>query len=281
MAKYHHILVAVDGSESSLHALKEAFKLTASWITVVAVAPPYEGDLSLVGASHMEKLIREPCATALTAAQDLGAAAGAVINTVCEVGEPYERIVARAETALCDLIVMGAKGRSFLERLMVGSVSRRVIGYTDKDVLVVPLGASVGWEKILVATDGSVDSLAAAARALDLAQAYGSKLTVLSVVDFPTRLSGQSQKLVDGLHQAHRKLVVDVTKPALAAQVQAEGIVREGKPYQVIADTARDQKANLIVMGSHGRTGLKRLLMGSVTERVIGHAPCAVLVVKG
>jgi nucleotide-binding universal stress UspA family protein len=122
---------------------------------------------------------------------------------------------------------------------------------------------------------------AAAARALDLAQAYDSKLTVLSVVDFPTRLSGQSQKLVDGIHQAHRKLVVDVTKPALAAQVQAEGIVREGKPYQVIADTARDQKAGLIVMGSHGRTGLKRLLMGSVTERVIGHAPCPVLVVKG
>ncbi len=281
MAKYHRILVAVDGSESSLHALQEAFKLTASWITVVAVAPPYEGDLRMVGASHMEELIREPCTTALTAAQDLGAAAGAVIKTGCEVGEPYERIVARAETALCDLIVIGAKGRSFLERLMVGSVSRRVIGYTDKDVLVVPLGASVGWDKILVATDGSLDSLAAAARALDLAEAYGSKLTVLSVVDFPTRLSGQSQKLVDGIHQAHRKLVVDVTKPALAAQVQAEGIVREGKPYQVIADTARDQKANLIVMGSHGRTGLKRLLMGSVTERVIGHAPCPVLVVKG
>ena len=48
-----------------------------------------------------------------------------------------------------------------------------------------------------------------------------------------------------------------------------------------VADRAQKEKASLIVMGSHGRTGLKRLLMGSVTERVIGHAPCPVLVVKG
>jgi nucleotide-binding universal stress UspA family protein len=58
------------------------------------------------------------------------------------------------------------------------------------------------------------------------------------------------------------------------------GICEKGRPYEVIVNRAKEKKADLIVMGSHGRTGLKRLLMGSVTERVIGHAECAVLVVK-
>ena len=54
----------------------------------------------------------------------------------------------------------------------------------------------------------------------------------------------------------------------------------EGVAYAAIAELAQEQQANLIVMGSHGQTGLMRLLMGRVTERVIGHAPCPVLVVK-
>ena len=53
-----------------------------------------------------------------------------------------------------------------------------------------------------------------------------------------------------------------------------------GEPYNVIISTAKEKKVDLIVMGSHGRRGISRLLMGSVTERVIGHASCAVLVVK-
>ncbi len=62
--------------------------------------------------------------------------------------------------------------------------------------------------------------------------------------------------------------------------VRAETFVGESEAFQVINKLAREQKANMIIMGSHGRTGLRRLLMGSVTEKVIGHAPCPVLVVK-
>jgi nucleotide-binding universal stress UspA family protein len=54
----------------------------------------------------------------------------------------------------------------------------------------------------------------------------------------------------------------------------------EGRPYEAIIETAREKGVDLIVMGSHGRTGMERLLMGSVTERVVGHADCAVLIVK-
>jgi Xaa-Pro aminopeptidase len=109
MAKYSRLLVAVDGSETSLHALREAFKLTGSWVTVVAVAPFYEGDLTLVGVPGAERVMREPCDTALARAQELAQAAGAVIQPVCQRGEPHARLVELAETGSRDLIVMGAK----------------------------------------------------------------------------------------------------------------------------------------------------------------------------
>ena len=77
MGKYNRILVATDGSEPSLHALQEAFKLSTTWVTVVAVSPFYEGDLRLLGMPKSDRLIREPCETALARAEELAAAASA------------------------------------------------------------------------------------------------------------------------------------------------------------------------------------------------------------
>ncbi len=77
-----------------------------------------------------------------------------------------------------------------------------------------------------------------------------------------------------------KALVEDMKKRAEAEGIKAEAIVDEGEPYEVIVNTAKEKNADIIVMGSHGRTGIMRLLMGSVTSRVIGHAGCSVLVVK-
>ncbi len=76
------------------------------------------------------------------------------------------------------------------------------------------------------------------------------------------------------------RFVADVKKQADAAGVRTETFVGEAEAYQAVNNLAREQKADMIVLGSHGRTGLRRLLMGSVTEKVIGYAPCPVLVVK-
>jgi nucleotide-binding universal stress UspA family protein len=280
MAKYNRILVAVDGSKTSLHALREAFKLSTSWVTVVAVTPFYEGDLRLLGVPGVGRLMREPCDTALAQAQELAEAAGAVIQTVCERGEPHERIVDLAEAGSRDLIIMGAKGHSLIERILMGSVTQRVIGYSPKDVLVVPAGASLGWEKILVATDGSASSRTAAARALELAETYGSQLLVISVQDFPAGIRGVAPKARSELLKICETQVAEMVKLAEARHLKSQGFVPEGVAYQAITDLAREYGVNLIVMGSRGHTALPRLLMGRVTERVIGHAPCPVLVVK-
>jgi nucleotide-binding universal stress UspA family protein len=283
MGKYRKILVATDGSESSLHALKESLKLATnekSWITVLSVIPPYRGDLELVGVGNVLTSIRKPCDDALEEAKRIAEAEGVLIRPTCEDGEAFERIVDLAEAENCDLIVMGRRGLHRLERALVGSVTARVIGYSQKDVLIVPKGSSVGWTKILFTTDGSKYSRAAAEKAIDFARSYGGELKILSVVDVPSEFYGEAPQIVDDLIAMAHRYTEEARDRAAASGVRTETFVREGEAYEAIIRTAREQQVNTIVMGSHGRTGLRRLLMGSVAEKVIGHAPCPVLIVK-
>lgn len=277
------MLVAIDGSESSMHALKESFKLARnekSWITVVSVVPEYKGDLDLVAVGNVMASMRKPCEDALHKAEELAKAEGALIKTVCEEGEAYERIIDLAEAENCELIVMGRRGMSRLERVLVGSVTARVIGHSHIDVLVVPSTTEIGWKKILLATDGSKYSKAAAERAIDFAGEYGGELRAVSVVDVPAEFYGEAPDAVEDLINKAKGYVEDVKRQAEAAGIKAETFVREREAYKAILDLAKELNVNTIVMGSHGRTGLKRLLMGSVTEKVIGYASCPVLVVK-
>lgn len=283
MGSYKKILVAIDGSESSLHALKESFKLATdekSRITVVSVIPQYKGDLDLVWTDDIMDSMRKPCDDALSEAVKLAKAEGVLITAVCEEGEAHERIVDLADSTNCDLIVMGRKGHTRIEKMLIGSVTARVIGYTHRDVLVVPRNSTIGWQKILVATDGSKYSKAAADKAIDLAKTYGGNLMVLSVFDVPAEFYGETHSAADDIIQKSKTYVEDVRKQAESEGVKTEALVKEGETYQVITGIAGNLGVDTIIIGSHGRTGLKRLLMGSVTERVIGHAPCPVLVVR-
>jgi nucleotide-binding universal stress UspA family protein len=281
MGKYRKILVAVDGSESSGNALHQAFKFATDekcWITVTSVVPPYEGEIEILGIKDIKAALRKPCNDALGAAQKLAEKERALIKTVCEEGEVYDRIVDLADAENCDLIIMGRRGRR--RSTLVGSVTARVIGHTQRDVLVVPDGTAVGWKTIVLATDGSKYSAAAAERAIAFAKSYGGKLRVLSVVDVPSEFYAEAPQAVDDLVRKAKGFVADVKKQAEAAGVPAETFVGEAEAYQAINNVVREQKADIIIMGSHGRTGLRRLLMGSVTENVIGHATCPVLVVR-
>lgn len=283
MGKYKKIIVAIDGSETSLHALKESFRLASnekSWLTVVAVAPPYQGDLDMVGVGNILSAMKKPAAEALAKAKEMSSAERALIKTVIEEGETHERIVDLASAENADLIIMGRKGATHLDRALIGSVTARVIGYSQRDILVVPNNTSAGWENILIATDGSKFSEIAVDHAINFARSYEGKLKVLSVVDVPAELYGESPQLVDDMVSRAKGYVAAVELKASAAGVQTETFVREADAYQAIIRLAKEQEINTIVMGSHGRTGLRRLLMGSVTEKVIGHAHCPVLVVK-
>lgn len=135
-------------------------------------------------------------------------------------------------------------------------------------------------KKIVVAFDGSKYSNNAVREAVAMAKESGAKLIILSVVDITTEFETEAPGLADKMVEKTRKLLDKVTTRIAAQRINVEKQVRIGDPYEAIVDTAKKNKADLIVMGSHGRTGITRLLMGSVVSRVIGHAPCNVLIVR-
>jgi nucleotide-binding universal stress UspA family protein len=283
VGKYKKILVAFDGSPSGENALLESFKLAAdekSWITVASVVPAYRGDLDLVGVGNVQKTLLRQGEELLVKASSLAQREGALIKTVLEEGDVYERLVDLAEAENCGVIVVGRRGKSSLERAVVGSVAARVIGHSQRDVLVVPWQTKIGWKNILLATDGSKYSAFATEKAIDFAKSYGGTLTAISVVDVPAELFAEAPALVDDLVEKAKVYVGKVREKAEDAGVPVQTFVREGESDKAILSRAMESSIDMIVMGSHGRTGLKRLLMGSVTEKVIGNARCPVLVVK-
>jgi nucleotide-binding universal stress UspA family protein len=261
----------------------QAFRLAVDekcWITVTSVVPPLTGDLDLTGVKDIHASLAKPCEDALAEANRLAEQERVLIKTVAEEGETYERIVDLADAENCDIIIMGRRGLRKVERTLVGSVTARVIGHTQRDVLVVPAGALVGWKRILVATDGSKFSGLAVNKAVDFAKAYGGSLVVVSVVDVPTEFYAEAPQAVDDMVRKAKEYTAAVRAQAEAAGVKAETFVGEADAFEAIVKLAREQDVNMIVVGSHGRTGLRRLLMGSVTEKVIGHATCPVLVAR-
>ena len=283
MGRYKRILVAFDGSESSRNALRQAIKLARlekSWVKVVSVVPSYEGELELIGVKDIESAIKGPAKRLLEEAKSIAADEGVSLITNMEKGEAYERIVEVAESENCDLIVMGRKGHGRIEKALVGCVTERVIGHTQRDVLVVPNGTTLGMDGILLATDGSKYSEAAAAKAIDFAKSYGSSLAIVSVVDVTDEFQTEAPEIMEKLVKDSGKIVQEASDKAKTSGIDARTYVKEGEAYSIITGLAAERGAELIVMGSHGRKGLSRLLMGSVTEKVIGYSCTPVLVVK-
>ncbi|MFZ5797527.1 MAG: universal stress protein [Desulfobulbus sp.] len=282
MANYRKILVAYDGSASAKNALAVAADIAKKdkcWIKVLAVVPDYQGDLDLIGVSNIKETIEGPGQKLLTEAKQLAEGHGVHVYTNLEQGEPYERIVQVAAEEKCDLIVMGRSGLSHLERTLMGGVTARVIGHTDKNVLIVPEDAGLDFRRVLVAADGSENSAAAVRHAVAVARDHGSGLAAVSVVHTDEEMIALAPEHIQHLSDQARNNLQDVVEICDAEGVAVETFVREGEPHEEITKVAKEIGASVIVMGTHGRKGLGRLLMGSVTERTIGYAPCPVLII--
>lgn len=281
MANYRKILVAYDGSASARNALAVAAQLAKenkSWIKVLSVVPDYKGDLELIGVSKIKETIEGPGQRLLSEAKEIADKEDVHILAGMDQGEPYERITRVADDENCDVIVMGRKGVSHLARELMGSVTAKVIGHTTKHVLVVPAGSTLAWNRILVAVDNSGYSEKATALAIELAKEHGAKLTLVSAVYSVGEVFGLTPRMVKDLVDSTNSNLEGIRQLAQEMDVEIETLIQEGEPYQVITKLATDRKADIIIMGSHGRKGLGRLLMGSATSRTIGYAPCPVLV---
>jgi nucleotide-binding universal stress UspA family protein/uncharacterized membrane protein YfcA len=273
LARVDRVLLATDGSEYSdgatavalAFAQKSAAELTAMSAVLLETGDQGTGADELKQAERLaEQVLQE--------VKEKAARQGVEISTVLrEAFRPAKEIVRLADDWRADVIVMGRRSRWGLGRLTVGESTREVIGYADCKVLVVPKAASLWNRRILLGTDGSRHSEMAGVAAAELAKRFGLPVSVLAVMG-PKH---DEKRRAEGREAAERM------RAALARDgVDAEATVVEGDPGTEIARHAQQRRADLVVMGSHGRTGLGRLLLGSVSEKVIGLVTCPVLVVK-
>jgi len=144
----------------------------------------------------------------------------------------------------------------------------------------------VNFEKILFASDLSEFSEYAGKYAMSLAQKYSSKLYVVHVVEPVERFTYTFDFALD--YETHYKTMENRAKELLNEIVDSvrekgldtEGILLSGEPFVEIIKCAREREVDLIVMATHGRTGIEHLLLGSVTEKVLRKSPCPVMVVR-
>ena len=137
-------------------------------------------------------------------------------------------------------------------------------------------------KKILIAHDGSKSSEKALKQAFEIADKFGSSVTVISVVPelYLTELMEMDRlRILETLTEEAQK-IMDKIKTKTVGSRPVKTIVAQGNPAEEILETAKKIKADLIVTGSHGRHGAQKFLLGSVSSKIVDHAPCTVLVVK-
>ena len=273
IGRFERFLVATDGSEFSTGAVREAFRMAQKCGARLHVVSVLSRDVEYE--SLGEQLLKKELDKAqahLEQVKAQAAAAGIACETrLVQASEVYQEIVDEAERVRADLIIMGRRGGHALARMMLGDTTAKVIGHARCSVLVVPRAAELSGRHFVLATDGSRYADAAAATVASLAGLCHTPVTVVSV----TMPSHSKQRREEAKH-AVRRTVVFLKQEGIAA----EGDVLHGRADRMIVEAAQTKNADLIVIGSHGRTGLERALLGSISERIIGETRNAVLVVK-
>lgn len=276
------ILVAIDPTAVGESTFRQALRLAGSMkarLVAVSVTPQYEGNMHRWKIDNANEQLNLPFEQCLKEASETATALGLSVRTVHKMGDPCEEIVALAEEEGAGLLLMGCPKRSYVERVLLGRTTAKVIGLSPCDVLMIPENTEVNLARILVGIDGSKYSMEAGQQALDLALKYGGEVHALTVIDIPINRS----LLYKVLDEARRKCTKDLQ--TVAGQGEKLGVpvitaIREGSPYEGIVKYSEEKEIQLIVLGSFGHTAFARILLGSVVERVATLATLPIWVVK-
>jgi nucleotide-binding universal stress UspA family protein len=206
-------------------------------------------------------------------------------------GTPFKRILDYVDNHGIDLVTIGTHGRSGLERYLLGSVTERVVGGSPVPVLCVPrtderpasLPDDITYDRILVPTDGSKGARQATKHAIEFARAYDATVHALNVVNrrsFATRPGTEWDELEASLEDSGETATKYVADAADDAGLSTVTTVQDGVPHRMIAEYATEEVIDLIAMGTHGRSGLSKWMLGSVTERVLQTSEIPVLTVR-
>ncbi|WP_049898238.1 universal stress protein [Halococcus agarilyticus] len=284
---YENILLPYDGSEGAAEVLHHASEV-AHWadatIQVLYVADTTRDSVTVVGGEPVDVLERKGEEIVGEAAKTLDTL-GVPYDTDVAQGNPAPTIVDYAERYDQDLVVMPTHGREGISRYLVGSVSEKVVRLSSVPVLTVRMQPdeqlTFPYETILIPTDGSSAATYAADHLVEFAASLDASVHVLSVVDDAgLGLDVRSATSGNESEQAATDAVETVVSEAEARGVGTTvSHIEHGTPAEVILDTIESHDVHAVGMGTTGRRGTDRILLGSVAEKTVRSAPVPVMAI--
>jgi nucleotide-binding universal stress UspA family protein len=290
-----NILLAIDSSPSSEAIITEV--VVRPWPAQTKFCVLHVLDLFMLlqgaaTASSLSEAELQASEVLVKSVADRLASCGLDVVTDVTTGYPGTRIVEYAGKWAADFVIVGSHGLSRMERFFLGSTAQTVVRYAPCSVEIVrdrrgTLKLRGGALRILLATDGSDFSRAAARSIAMRPWPQASEVKIVSVVHLSDPTIGRLSDLPEEVALIESEILSQGEEDVNAAQKILAGAglkvttsVLKGYPKSVIVDEAERWGADLIVVGSHGRRGIPRLLMGSVSEAVAMHAHCSVEVIR-
>jgi len=272
---YDRILIPTDGSRSAEAAARHGLVIAEAYdasVHVISVTDEKVRSKGLAEAqaqdaiSTLEELFEQE--------SDLSC------QSVIEHGSPHEAILSYASENDIDLIVMGTHGRRGLGRVLFGSVTERVIRLSNDPVVAVSPHAMArereGYDTILIPTDGSAAATATVDHGISIAERLGTSVRVLYVIEGEKGLP----PIGDPLRDEAIEVLEKVEEQASDRDISLTTHVQPGTPHEAINNFVSAHGIDLVTIGTHGRSGLRRQLLGSVTERVLRTSEAPVLTVQ-
>jgi nucleotide-binding universal stress UspA family protein len=254
-----------------VHAVPDAMR--------IEVLFPQESQTAMQKVAELQE--RAAAAVSARVAQLTGRSDGD-FQVVVQPGSPHGVVLDVAEDRDAALVAVGATGRGAVSRLLLGSSAEAVVRHAQAPVLVARPSPSSGL--VMAATDLSDPAIAALAAAADEARRRKARIMAVHCIELvhPMLATFEPSLIVDGTTLSSIRAACKHTLEAQLARVEASGEARvvEGRPTAAVVKVAQDDDAELLVVGTHGRTGLARLALGSVAAVVARDAPCSVLVVR-
>lgn len=289
--KRFQVLIATDGSASARAALAAAVRFPwpsgarGSAVVAKQVRADYRRSILLAALDRTSEITARSASRALSKRwPDAGAR---VVDAT-----PVDGILAEARRVRADVIVMGWRGHGAARRLLTGSVSRGVARRATSSVLVVRRPIR-DLRQVVVAFDGSPNAERAVKFVAALAPQHGWRATLFRAVDtmhMPTQglisadtraaVAAEVSRINSERRADARKSLARAAKTLSAAGWHVEQVVTDGAPLRDLLATVVNLRADLVVVGGRGVTGLRHLLLGSVAEGVLNRSPVPVLVVR-
>jgi nucleotide-binding universal stress UspA family protein len=296
MDKFRRLFVAIDFSPNSDEALRQAHDRALSTGAQLAVCHIVTNelrsnllfpDISRITALKFPLEMKQIAEAAAARVAEITGRTEGEFELIVDDGTPQALILNRAEEWLADLIIVGSHGQTSAADALLGSVTDSVIRHAHCPVLIVRPGKRTG--RIVAGTDFSDPVLPALRAAGDEAERTGAELTVVHSLDmvwslaaYPALAFGGAPFNISAEQIKELELVATQRLEESLKQLNVSGdtLVTTGPAGRALIDIASERKADLIVVGTIGRTGLRRALLGSVAETVAKGAPCSVLIIR-